>query len=195
MRGFFYIMTAPRSNAAIDQNRQPTLIGVSTADGFTPVAVEVDPLTGQVQVSSSGGGGGAVTIADGASVTLGSKADAKSTATDTTAITIMSVLKQISASVQAPPSPTSPTTILNGKTTVTTAGTRVVLASSTACSQVIIRALETNTGLIYVGSSSVASTNGHRLLPGESVGLSISNLNTVNLDSAVSGEGVSYLAS
>lgn len=42
--------------------------------------------------------------ADGANVTLGAKADAKSTATDTTAITIMQVLKQISASVQAPPS-------------------------------------------------------------------------------------------
>ena len=39
-------------------------------------------------------------VADGAMVTLGAKADAKSTATDTTAITAMQVLKQISASVQ-----------------------------------------------------------------------------------------------
>lgn len=46
----------------------------------------------------------ASTIADGASSTLGAKADAKSTATDTTAVSAMSVLKQISASVQAPPS-------------------------------------------------------------------------------------------
>lgn len=44
------------------------------------------------------------TEADGANVTLGSKVDAKSTATDTTPITVMQVLKQISASVQAPPS-------------------------------------------------------------------------------------------
>lgn len=43
----------------------------------------------------------AATEADGANVTLGAKADAKSTATDTTAITAMSVWKQISASVQA----------------------------------------------------------------------------------------------
>lgn len=42
-----------------------------------------------------------VSVADGASVTLGAKADAKSTATDTTAITAMSVWKQISASAQA----------------------------------------------------------------------------------------------
>ncbi len=54
-------------------------------------------------VTGGGGGGGAATIADGADVTQGAKADAKSTATDTTPITIMSVLKQISASVQAPP--------------------------------------------------------------------------------------------
>jgi len=39
-------------------------------------------------------------VADGAMVTLGAKADAKSTATDTTSITAMQVLKQISASVQ-----------------------------------------------------------------------------------------------
>lgn len=38
--------------------------------------------------------------ADGGLVTLGAKADAKSTATDTTAITLMQVAKQISASAQ-----------------------------------------------------------------------------------------------
>jgi hypothetical protein len=41
-------MTVPRSNAGHDQNRTPTLIGVSTTDGTTPVTVEVDPLTGGV---------------------------------------------------------------------------------------------------------------------------------------------------
>lgn len=43
-------------------------------------------------------------VADGADVTLGAKADAKSTATDTTAISAMSVLKEISAMEQAPAS-------------------------------------------------------------------------------------------
>ena len=43
----------------------------------------------------------AASIADAAIVTLGAKADAKSTATDATAITLMQVSKQISASVQA----------------------------------------------------------------------------------------------
>jgi hypothetical protein len=59
------------------------------------------------------------TEADGANTTLGAKADAKSTATDTTAVSVMSVLKQISASVQAPPSQA-----------VTNAGTFAVQAAS-----------------------------------------------------------------
>ena len=46
------------------------------------------------------GSGGSITIADGADVTLGSKADAKNSATDTTPVSEMSVLKQISASIQ-----------------------------------------------------------------------------------------------
>lgn len=55
-------------------------------------------------ISAASGSFASGSIADGAMVTLGTKADAKSTATDTTAVTIMQVLKQISASVQAPPS-------------------------------------------------------------------------------------------
>jgi len=65
------------------------------------------PVSGTVTANISGSISNtsfASTIADGADVTLGAKADAKSTATDTTAISAMSVLKQISASVQAPPS-------------------------------------------------------------------------------------------
>lgn len=59
-------MTVPRSNASHDQNRTPTLMGVSTADGTTPVPVEVDPTTGQLQVSSTGGGGSGTQYAEGA---------------------------------------------------------------------------------------------------------------------------------
>lgn len=45
-----------------------------------------------------------VSIADGSNTTFGAKTDAKSTATDATSVSAMQVLKQISASVQAPPS-------------------------------------------------------------------------------------------
>jgi hypothetical protein len=43
-------------NAKKDQNFTSTLIGVSSADGVTPVRVEVDPSTGAVLTSSSVGG-------------------------------------------------------------------------------------------------------------------------------------------
>jgi len=87
----------------------------------------------------------------------------------------------------------SPTTIYNGINTVATAGTQEALASSQAVKSVTIKALSTNTGLIYVGDSSVSSTTGLQLSAGDSVSLDIANLATVYIDSAVNGEGVSYL--
>lgn len=88
-----------------------------------------------------------------------------------------------------------PTSIFNGKTAVTTAGTRVVLAASQAISNsVTIRALKANTGTIYVGNATVASTNGLALAAGDSVTVVVANLTTVNLDCSVNGEGVTYLA-
>lgn len=90
--------------------------------------------------------------------------------------------------------PAAPAAIFNGKTTVATAGTRVTLAASQAIQSVTIKALSTNTGFIYVGSSAVASTNGLQLQAGESVSMDVANLNTINIDSSVNGEGVTYLA-
>lgn len=103
---------------------------------------------------------------------------------------------RVSSSNPLPVSATTesaPTTIYNGKKTVTTAGTRVVLAASQAVKSVTIKALSTNTGFIYVGDTSVASTNGLQLEAGETISLDIANLNTVNLDSSVNGEGVTYI--
>lgn len=89
-----------------------------------------------------------------------------------------------------------PTTIYNNVKNVTTAGTRVTLAASQAIlSGVTIKAKAANTGTIYVGDSSVSSTTGYALAPGDSVFLEIANLNTVNIDSSVNGEGVTYCAS
>lgn len=89
-----------------------------------------------------------------------------------------------------------PTAVYNGKTTVTTAGTRVALASSQALvSGVTVKALAANTGTIYVGNSSVAAANGFALAKGESVFIEIANLATVYLDSSVNGEGATFVAS
>jgi hypothetical protein len=88
----------------------------------------------------------------------------------------------------------NPFTILgNGKTTVTTAGTAVQLASSTTIGSVTVRALASNTGKIYVGSSSVSSANGFQLSPQETVSVDINNLNKVWLDADTNGEGVTYI--
>lgn len=87
----------------------------------------------------------------------------------------------------------APTTIYNGNKNVTTAGTRVTLASSQAVKSVTIKAKIANTGTIYVGDGSVASSNGFALAAGETLSLDLANLNTVNLDASVSGEGVTYI--
>lgn len=88
----------------------------------------------------------------------------------------------------------TPTAVYNGKTTVTTAGTRVALASSQTVKSVTVKALSTNTGFIYVGNSSVANTNGFQLKAGDTVSLDLSNLATVYIDSSVNGEGITYIA-
>lgn len=97
------------------------------------------------------------------------------------------------SAVTQPVSLAAPTTIYNGKKTVTTAGTRVTLAASQAVQSVTVKALIANTGLIFVGDASVSSTTGFQLSPGDSVTLDVANLATVNLDSAVNGEGVTYI--
>lgn len=101
------------------------------------------------------------------------------------------VTQPVSGTITA--NPTSPATILNGQKLVTTAGTRVTLASSTTIKSVTIKALSTNTGIVYVGNATVSSSNGLQLVAGDSVSLDISNLATINLDASVSGEGATYL--
>lgn len=92
-----------------------------------------------------------------------------------------------------PTSEVAPTAILNGKTTVTTAGTRVALAVSTACKSVTIKAALSNTGIIYVGNSTVSASNGFELGAGDTVSMDISNLSTVNIDSSANGQSVTYI--
>lgn len=117
------------------------------------------------------------------------------TASNATAVKVdgSAVTQPVSGTVSANATPVASTTIYNGKKTVTTAGTRVTLAASQAVKSVVIKALSTNTGFIYVGDGSVASTTGFQLQAGETVSLDIANLATVNLDSSVNAEGVTYI--
>lgn len=83
-------------------------------------------------------------------------------------------------------------TISDGAKNVTTAGTRLAIASSTACRKVTVQAKPTNTGNIYVGGATVSSTSGIALTPYNSIVLNPSNLNLVFIDSDVNGEGVTF---
>jgi hypothetical protein len=84
----------------------------------------------------------------------------------------------------------------DGRKTVTTAGTRVALAASTGATQVLITALDANTGVVVVGGSTVvasASTRqGTPLWARDSIALEVDDLADVYIDSTVNGEGVSF---
>ena len=91
------------------------------------------------------------------------------------------------------------TTVTDGRTVVTTAGTRVALASSTACKEVIITAETDNTGIVVVGAAAtvvaaIATRRGVPLSAGDSIVLQTDNLADVGLDSTVSGDGVTFMA-
>lgn len=88
------------------------------------------------------------------------------------------------------------TSVGHGVTTVTTAGTDVVLASSTKVKWVIVQAQTDNTGVIAVGASGVDATvatgTGVLLEAGDSINMLVDNLADIFIDSTVNGEGVRY---
>ena len=91
-------------------------------------------------------------------------------------------------------SQTLPSAPIAGQTTST--GTAVALASSTALTQgVIIQALATNVGNVYLGPSSVTTSTGFQLQPGQATSVAVNNLNVVYLIAATSGDGVCYIGS
>lgn len=120
--------------AKIGDNREKTLVAVSSIDGTTLVNLYADSSThallvtgtfyqttqpisiASAQVASGAYASGS--ISDGADVTQGAKADAKSIATDTTAISVMSVLKEISYMEQNPA--TRAVTVTSGSITADT---------------------------------------------------------------------------
>jgi hypothetical protein len=87
---------------------------------------------------------------------------------------------------------TSPTAVTSGKDTVASAGTHEQMAN-VPCKGVSIKALSTNTGMIYLGPDGVAAATGYQLAAGESIDIVIDNLNRIYIDAAVTGEGVTYL--
>jgi len=136
--------------------------------------------------------GTALTENDGAAARIDSKRAVVFTLEDATTRGRRAVISATGAlSVDA--AVTSFSTIGTGSTNVTTAGTRVVLAGSTACKKVVICAKAANTGTIWIGGSTVAAGSGIPLVALQQIEMDIANLNTINIDATVNGEGVTYL--
>ncbi len=84
--------------------------------------------------------------------------------------------------------------IFDGAKAVTTAGTEVCLvATSTPCLAVTIQALRANTGIIYVGGTTIAANRGISLSAGESWSVAINDLIDIWIDASVSLDGVSFV--
>lgn len=83
--------------------------------------------------------------------------------------------------------------IFNGQKTVTSAGTAEELTSISNAGYISISYLSTNSGDIYIGSSSVDSSNGYILnYDNPNCVLSIDDLSKIYIDSQTNGEGVSF---
>ena len=87
-----------------------------------------------------------------------------------------------------------PDTIGDGNCTVTTAGTRVQLTTtSTACKKVLITANGANSGNIWVGGATVANGRGKQLVPLQDLELWIDDLSKIYVDATSSLDGVHYV--
>ena len=80
----------------------------------------------------------------------------------------------------------------NGQNTAT-AGTAEVIASDTDVASCCVKALAGNSGNVYIGTSTVDSTNGHVLDAGEEICLDVNNTADIFYDVDTSTEGVSFL--
>lgn len=85
--------------------------------------------------------------------------------------------------------------LLSGQITVTTAGT-AVQGTAVQGYGFFIRALSTNTGVVYVGNDGagdVTSANGYELAAGDQIYIEVRNLNELYFDSATNGDKFCWL--
>jgi len=92
-------------------------------------------------------------------------------------------------------------TLTSGQKTVTTAGTALALsATAMIVKKLKIKALGGNTGMVYIGKSTVSATNGFELDAGQELDVSDLfespesevNLADIFVDSGVNSEGVCF---
>lgn len=89
-----------------------------------------------------------------------------------------------------------PTTVAHGRVMVSgtnLSGASPVILGSGVMRTVLVKAEPTNSGKIYIGDTNVSSDKGYPLEPGESVSISVDNLNKIGLVSEVDGDAVRYI--
>ena len=86
---------------------------------------------------------------------------------------------------------------LSGQKTIATAGTALALGSQVINVPIMIKALDTNTGIVAVGNDGagdVTVSNGMRLEAGDVIIFEfVGDLANIIVDVAVNGEGVAWL--
>ncbi len=87
--------------------------------------------------------------------------------------------------------------ILSGQKTVAAAGTAEQLGTTQIDYALLVKALDTNTGIVALGNDGaddVSLSNGFRLAAGEALIFDhVDNLAAIYVDAEVNGEGVSWL--
>ena len=87
-------------------------------------------------------------------------------------------------------------TAISAQKTVTAAGTAEQLGSGVCGVNLMIKALVTNTGLVFIGNDSadVTSANGQELDAGEYLVIKdCARLDQIYIDAAINGDGVAWL--
>jgi hypothetical protein len=81
-----------------------------------------------------------------------------------------------------------------GQATVVTAGVRVQLGTGVVNSGILVKALSTNTGIVYVGNSTVSSSNGFPLSADQVLVLDkVGKLSDIYVDASVNTQKVAYM--
>lgn len=167
------------AQAARDQNTIPTLLGVSNADGTTPVTIYADPTTHRLLVSFTGAGSGTVT--DVSVVSANGFAGTVATSTTTPAITlsttITGLLKGDGTAISAASAATDyaalafKTIAVSGQSdvvadspvdTLTLVGSGVTITTNAATDTITFTA--TSASNITVGTSTITSGTNTRIL-------------------------------
>lgn len=86
-------------------------------------------------------------------------------------------------------------TIKSFKQTLASAGTRQHIQTDTTivADGFVVKALKSNTGIIYIGDVTVAAANGYELDPGEAVGVDAVSLQNAYFDGTVNSDKICVL--